>query len=109
MARAISSLYLTGTAPSAMAALSKSEKACMAAGAFAASVFSFAMFFMSYIKGPHFRDRDAASLRAQCGEPNFGSGRTGEQLTSVHGGRRVIFREIQGAGDLQAADKDSEA
>ena len=47
-ASAISSLYLAGIAPSAMAALSKAQKACIATGALASRVFSFPKLLMLY-------------------------------------------------------------
>src|ERR1700688_655830 len=49
---AISSLYFTGIAPSAMATLSKAQKAFMPFGAFASRSFNLARFFMSYMDGP---------------------------------------------------------
>jgi hypothetical protein len=54
-AMAISSLYFTGMAPAAMAALSKAINAFIPSGAWASSDFIFARFFMSYmviLRGP---------------------------------------------------------
>src|ERR1700676_5774998 len=49
---AISSLYFTGIAPSAIAALSKAQNAFIPSGALASRSFSLARFFLSYISGP---------------------------------------------------------
>src|SRR5580704_12549881 len=47
---AINSLYFTGIAPAAIAALSNAQNAFMPSGALASIVFSFPRFFMSYTK-----------------------------------------------------------
>src|SRR5580698_6858951 len=54
----MSSLYLTGIAPSAMAALSKAQKACIAAGAFASRVLSFFRLLMLYTAYLHLFEKN---------------------------------------------------